>query len=232
MHPVSSVTSTPSASTSSTSTLNTLRELIARRHASPSSASTTESSLLTGLPSIDQVLGGLPHAALTEIVCDSPSCGGHLLLAGLLATTRQARLRVALVDAADAFDPASYATASLEHLVWVRPRTPEEALAAADLLARDANLAWVVLDLRGVPATRLSRLPTQPWYRLQRAVESSGVAGLILSPLPLIPCTRVRLRLRHAHAFTSLHEDQSALLTQLQPEVDRHRSAFGRLAGA
>jgi hypothetical protein len=58
------------------------------------------------------------------------------------------------------------------------------------------------------------------------------VAGLILSPLPLIPCTRVRLRLRHAHAFTSLHEDQSALVTQLQPEVDRHRSAFSRLAGA
>lgn len=222
----------PIVSPASASTLTALRELIARRQASPSGVATAESSLSTGLPGIDQVLGGLPHAALTEIVCDSPSCGGHLVLAGLLATTRQARLRVALVDATDAFDPASYASASLEHLVWVRPRTPEEALAAADLLARDANLAWVVLDLRGVPATRLSRLPAPPWYRLQRAVESSGVAGLVFSPLPLTPCTRVRLRLRHSHALTSLHEEQSVLLTQLQPEVDRHRSAFVRLAGA
>jgi hypothetical protein len=227
MHSAASV-----ASPSSASTLTALRELIARRNASPSSVGNAESSLPTGLPSIDQVLGGLPHAALTEIVCDSPSCGGHLLLSGLLATTRQARLRVALVDAANAFDPASYASTSLEHLIWVRPRTPEEALAATDLLARDANLAWVVLDLRGVPLIRLSRLPSLPWYRLQRAVESSGVAGLILSPLPLIPCSRVRLRLRHSHAFATLHEGQSTLATQLQAEVDRNRSAFVHVAGA
>jgi hypothetical protein len=104
--------------------------------------------------------------------------------------------------------------------------------AATDLLARDANLAWVVLDLRGVSLIRLSRLPSLPWYRLQRAVESSGVAGLILSPLPLIPCSRVRLRLRHSHAFATLHEGQSTLATQLQAEVDRNRSAFVHVAGA
>jgi len=220
------------SSSATTTTVTALRALIAQRHTAPAACSSAESGLPSGLPQLDQTLGGLPPAALTEIVCDAPSCGGHLLLAGLLATTRQARQRIAFVDASDAFDPGSHEPSSLEHLVWVRPHTPEVAFAAADLLARDANLAWVVLELRGVPVHRLSRIPAPSWYRLQRSLESSGVAGLVLSPHPLAPCARVRLRLRQSHRLLSLDEDQSALITQLEPAVERHRSPFARLAGA
>lgn len=219
-------------SSSTTSTVNALRALISDRHAAPSAPSSAESVLSSGLPHLDQTLGGLPPAALTEIVCDVPSCGGHLLLAGLLAATRRARQRIALVDLSDAFDPGSHAPSSLEHLVWVRPRTLEEAFTAADLLARDANLAWMVLELRGLPAHRLSRIPAPSWYRLQRSLESSGVAGLVFSPHPLAPCARVRLRLRQSHRLISLGEDQSALISRLKPAVERHRSPFARLAGA
>lgn len=217
---------------SASTTVTALRALIAQRHAAPSVFSPAESVLPSGLPHLDQTLGGLPPAALTEIVCDAPSCGGHLLLAGLLAATRRSRQRIALLDASDTFDPGSHEPSSLEHLVWVRPRTPEEAFAAADLLARDANLTWLVLELRGIPAHRLGRIPAPSWYRLQRALESSGVAGLVLSPHPLAPCTRVRLRLRQSHRLFSLSEDQSALIPRLKPAVERHRSPFASLAGA
>lgn len=217
---------------SASTTVTALRALIAQRHAAPSVSSPAESVLPSGLPHLDQTLGGLPPAALTEIVCDAPSCGGHLLLAGLLAATRRARHRIVLLDASDAFDPGSHEPSSLEHLVWVRPRTPEEAFAAADLLARDANLTWLVLELRGIPAHRLSRIPAPSWYRLQRALESSGVAGLVLSPHPLAPCARVRLRLRQSHRLFSLGEAQSALIPRLEPAVERHRSPFASLAGA
>lgn len=219
-------------SSSATSTVTALRALIAQRHAVPSTFRSAESVLPSGLPHLDHTLGGLPPAALTEIVCEAPSCGGHLLLAGLLAATRQARQRIAFVDSSDAFDPGSHDPSSLEHLVWVRPRTPEEAFAVADLLARDANLAWVVLELRGVPTHRLSRIPAPSWYRLQRSLESSGVAGLVFSPHPLAPCARVRLRLGQSHHLLSLGEDQPALITRLKPSVERHRSPFARMAGA
>lgn len=214
------------------STVTALRELIAQRRASPTAMASADRALSSGLPHLDRILGGLPPAALTEVVCDVPSCGGHLVLAGLLAATRQARQRIALVDASDAFDPGSHEPSSLEHLVWVRPRTPEEGFAAADLLARDANLTWVVLELRGVPAHRLNRIPAPSWYRLQRALESSGVAGLVLSPHPLAPCARVRLRLRQPHRLLSLGEDQSTLIAGLEPAVERHRPTSVRVAGA
>jgi hypothetical protein len=220
------------SSSATTTTVTALRALIAQRHAAPSASSPADSVLPSGLPQLDRTLGGLPPATLTEIVCDAPSCGGHLVLAGLLAATRQARQRIALVDVSDAFDPGSHEPSSLEHLVWVRPRTPEEGFAAADLLARDANLAWVVLELRGVPAHRLNRIPAPSWYRLQRALESSGVAGLVLSPHPLAPCARVRLRLRQSHCLLSLDEDQSTLIAGLEPAVERHRPTSVRVAGA
>lgn len=108
--------------------LAALRQLLAGRFpsAAPPSAladgSPAGRALPTGLPAIDEVAGGLPRGAVTEIVCAAPSCGGQLLLGQLLAATRLAHARVALVDGHDAFDPASFPIDLLAHLVWVRGR--------------------------------------------------------------------------------------------------------------
>src|SRR5690349_7709519 len=115
--------------------LASLRHLLAERF--PSVSRTMGRVLPTGIASCDKVAGGLPLGAITELVCAAPSSGGQLFTGQLLAATRAERLRVALVDGTDGFDPSSYPTDHLAHLIWVRCRNVAEALQATDLLARD-----------------------------------------------------------------------------------------------
>src|SRR5262245_13699316 len=103
----------------------------------PTAARTVGRTLRTGLAGIDDTTGGLPIAAVTEVVCSAPSCGGHLFLQQLLSVTRRERQRVALIDGTDSFDPASTPEDLLTHLLWVRCSATGVALQAADLLVRD-----------------------------------------------------------------------------------------------
>ncbi|WP_348253281.1 hypothetical protein, partial [Salmonella enterica] len=75
----------------------------------------------------------------------------------------------------------------LAHLVWVRCRSVTEAVAATDLLARDANFGLVLLDLRHAPTRDLRRVPSTAWYRLQRAVEPTDLALVVATPAASVP---------------------------------------------
>jgi hypothetical protein len=205
-----------------TAAASALRQLLAERF--PAAARAVNDALATGLPAIDAAAGGLPRPGLTELVCSAPSCGSQLLLGQLLQATRAHGLRVALVDRDDAFDPGSWPAFALEHLVWVRPRHLEEALAAADLLARDANLGLLVLDLRHTSRGELRRIPATRWYRLQRALEPALVAGLVLTPSPLVPGTHLRLALVESHTLDAQRGLRPELTTALAPELLRQRA--------
>lgn len=61
------------------------------------------------------------------------------MLGSLLASTRSARLRVALIDAGDGFVPANYSPDLLRHLVWVRAHSLAEAISCADVVVRDGS---------------------------------------------------------------------------------------------
>jgi hypothetical protein len=138
--------------------------------------------LPTGVAAIDDVAGGgLPVGGITEVVALAPSAGGQLLISSLLAATRARRMRAALVDALDAFDPQSHEPSLLQHLVWVRCRTLDEAMHAADILVRDANFALVMVDLRGIEWRALRRVPATTWYRLQRALERTDMAMVVFT---------------------------------------------------
>jgi hypothetical protein len=202
-------------------TLAKLRRQLAERF--PSAARVTGRVLRTHIAALDESAGGLPLSAITEIVCAAPSCGGHLLLAQLLAITRASRTRIALVDSTDAFDPASFAADQLAHLLWVRCRATAEALQAADLLARDANLGLVMLDLRRAPAADLRRIPGPQWYRLQRAVEPTDLALVVETPRPSVPSARLRLALEASHDFSALDRERPALVAGLTPALQRQR---------
>jgi hypothetical protein len=165
--------------------LAALRHLLAERFPAPSRP--PGRTLPTGLSALDRLAGGLPLGAITEIVCAAPSCGGHLFVQQLLDVTRQSHLRAALIDSADSFDPASYPGDLLAHLLWIRCPCPALALQAADLLARDANLGLVILDLRHAADSAFRRTPSTFWYRLQRAVESTDLALVIETPRAAIP---------------------------------------------
>lgn len=206
------------------------RELAARF---PSAARPPGRTLTTGIPSIDDAAGGLPLGAVTEIVCSAPSCGSQLLLGQLLAVTRATRTRVGLVDALDTFDPDSFSADLLAHLVWVRcptdtpasaqTTTTTIALQAADLLARDANLGLVVLDLRHAPDADLRRIPGPQWYRFQRAVEPADLAFVVLTPRPSVPSAQLRLVLHTSHGHTAFIHERPTLIAPLSPTLQRQR---------
>jgi hypothetical protein len=201
--------------------LSALRQLLAERF--PQASRPANSLLPTGIPSVDDALGGLPRHALTELVCAGPTTGSHLFLAQLLASTRALPARVALIDAADQFDPQSMSGDHLHHLLWVRCRTASDAMPVADLLAREANLDLVVLDCAPCAQASLRRIPATTWYRLQRAVEQTDLAFLVLSPAALVPSAQLRLQLDHTHPLSSLSIDRPHLAIDLDVSRQRQR---------
>jgi hypothetical protein len=201
--------------------LAALRHLLAERF--PTVPRTAGRVLPTGIPTIDDVTGGLPLSALTEVICAAPSCGGHLLIGQLLAATRATRTRVALIDGTDSFDPGSFDEDLLAHLVWVRCASTSAALNAADLLARDANLGLVVLDLRHAPEADLRRTPSNQWYRLQRAVEPTDLALLVETPRASVPSAQVRFQLNNPHSADALDRARAVLIAELTPTLQRQR---------
>ncbi len=214
--------STPRPPRAGGSSAAALRQLLAERF--PASVRASDDTLATGITPIDEISGGLPRPGLTELVCSAPSCGSQLLLGQLLLVTREQSLRVALVDRHDSFDPGSWPPFLLHHLLWVRPRHSEEALAAADLLARDANLGLVILDLHHAPAPELRRLKSTAWYRLQRAIEPTRLAGLVITPFALVPSARLRLELTKPHPLSVQHQPRPQLTSTLAPEFLRQRT--------
>src|ERR1700687_3221370 len=75
----------------------------------------------SGIPQLDSLPGGLARGCLTEI-CGTASSGRTSVLLFALARATQRGEVCALVDASDAFDPASAAAAGMEmsRLLWVR----------------------------------------------------------------------------------------------------------------
>ena len=113
---------------------------------------------LAGWPALDAAAGdGLPKGGIAELHCVQH--GGALAVAQLLAAAHRRKDRVVLIDGADGFDLASVEPAALTRLLWVRCRSAVEAVKAADLLLRDGNLPFVLLNLRG--CSDAVRLPSQ-----------------------------------------------------------------------
>jgi len=212
------------------STLQSLRQLLAARF--PPAARTRAGGLPTGVPGVDDALGGgLPAGLLTELVSAAPSSGGQLVFAQILAAARAQRRRVALVDGADAFEPAGWDDDGLRHLVWVRCRQLALALPAAEIFVRDGNFGLVALDLRGAGAAERRRVPAAAWYRLQRAAEQGEAAVLVQTTEPTVPAVLHRLILEKSLPLSAQTELRADVLAALAPAVARHAPAREALAG-
>lgn len=188
----------------------------------------------TGLGGVDEALGGgLPRGALTELVFTAPSSGGQLVLLHLLQTARRLHRFLGFVDGSDSFDPQSIEPAGLlRHLLWVRCTTAAAALQAADLIARDSNFALLALDVRGCATRELRRVPPTLWYRLQRVLEPTSTALVVLTPQRLVPSARARLLFERPLPLTCLTMEQAVIGEQLTPAAERVRLAAGWQAAA
>jgi hypothetical protein len=146
--------------------------------------------------------GGLPRGQLSELaafpapgVSRRAACTAGrttLLLQLVAAVTRRGEL-AALVDTCDRFDVASAGEAGidLERLLWIRgdgappDRLVERALKALNLVLQARGFAIAVIDLADMPAMVLRQLPFTTWLRVQRTIEGSDTACVLIVPEPL-----------------------------------------------
>jgi hypothetical protein len=181
--------------------------------------------LSTGVAQVDSVLrGGLVTGTLTEFVSVVPSGGSQLTISSILLATREARQRVALVDAAGTFDLEGFDDDALAHVVWVRCGSLAESWRAADLAARDPNYSVVVLDLRGFPLRQLMRTRDSVWVRLQRAAEQADTAIAVQTESAVVPNASARILFANALADASLMQPRAITLGTIAVELQRSRA--------
>ncbi len=149
--------------------------------------------LATGLLQVDALLrgGGFPRGQLSELHGPASSGRTGLLLAVVARVTRGGAL-AALVDPLDSLDPLSAAAAGIDltRLLWLRgPRDPRDEPSPAALAAASAAVATlagsglfelVAFDVVGA-SRALRTLPATTWLRLQRLVEGTPTALLVLA---------------------------------------------------
>ena len=141
--------------------------------------------VLTGLPAVDVLAGGVPRSSLTEI-SGPPSSGRTALELALLSSLTSNGESCALIDAEDSFDPMSAQAAGvkLERLLWVRCGGLAQALRVADLLLGAGGFSAVIMDLAGIPARWTRRVPLSYWFRFRRAVENTSTVLMLIDEEP------------------------------------------------
>jgi len=181
--------------------------------------------LACGIPAIDELLtGGFPGGRLSEIA-GPLSCGRTSLALALLARATASGAIAAVVDAADAFDPASAAAAGvdLERVLWVRAPRLREALRSAERILAVRGFALVLLDLTLAPL----RIAPAAGPRLARLAAGTGTPLVVLSLTRCLgTAAEVAVELRPTRANFS---ESPVLLEDIEVEVAlvRHRTAPG-----
>jgi recombination protein RecA len=140
----------------------------------------------TGLAQIDQITGGIPLNALTELCGSQMSSSGKTsVLLSLFAQATRREVFCALVDASDSFDPLSAKAAGIDFakFLWVRcgktrQKLPplEQAFKASDILVQSGGFGVIAVDLSGIPEKVTRKIPLTYWFRLSRNVEKHSCA--------------------------------------------------------
>jgi hypothetical protein len=137
--------------------------------------------------------GGLPRGQLSELAGPRSSGRMTLLLQMMAAATARGEI-VALVDTLDRLDVASAAAAGvdLSRLLWVRgqdsapiDRALDRALKALNLVLQAGGFGVVALDLADVPLAAIRQIPFNTWMRVQRVIEGSDTACVLITSEPL-----------------------------------------------
>ena len=174
--------------------------------------------LPTQLPQVDQILGGFPRGAITEI-SGAVSSGRTSLWHTFLASATGQGEYCAIVDTSNTFDPitAEAAGVDLSHLFWVRcGNNPEHALRCADLLVHGGGWGVIVLDLGDIAAATVRRIPLSFWYRFKRAIEPTPAVLVVVEREPYVKaCASLALEMKTARAEWQGSHPRLRLLQQV-----------------
>jgi len=201
-----------------------LRNLLAERFPHPSL--TTATRLISGLPFLDEPIGGgLPRAAITELISSRTSAGSASLIQALVHCAHRDNYFLALIDGRDSFDPCGLDSGCLQHLLWVRCSKASEGVKAADLLLRDGNFSLVIVDLVLNASDELGKIPQTNWYRLQRLVEVLPTACLVLTRYEMVSSAQLKLVLENSWDIQTFETEDA--LSRLRIVVKRSHLLVG-----
>lgn len=162
-----------------------------------------------------------PAGEISEVLAHGSALS--LLLAGLLGNpeTPAPHPELVWIDGADRFDPASFTPAACSRMLWVRCRRAPDMLKAADLLLRDGNVPFILLDAAALPRAELDSLPKSAWWRLKQTAGRNASRLVVLSSFPLVPCAALRLALDARLTLDDLDLPREELLGKLQRQPQR-----------
>jgi hypothetical protein len=205
-----------------------LRALLAERF--PSLPSPPRACLATGIPNLDGAIGGgLQKGGITELISPNLSAGSASFVAAMVHAACRDRYFVALIDGTDSFDPQPVGNTALRHLLWVRCRTTSQAVRSADLLLRDGNFPLVIIDLVLNSATEVRKIQQTSWYRLQRLVEATSSAFVVLTRSNTVSSAQLKIVLENVWNLRTIGQENAH--TFLQVRIQRaHRVSEAQLA--
>jgi hypothetical protein len=202
------------------------------------------SPIPTGIRGVDALLGGgLPRGQISEV--HGPRSSGRTgLVLSLVAACTARRSLVAWVDPADRLAPASAAAAGVDlgRLFWLRgdgrgrrdrglPAALSAVLSAVATLVGSGLFEVVVLDVAAFSCADLGRLPGPTWIRLQRMIEDSPAALVLLAEAHVAHSPRgASLALRASDPRWSGAPGPGRLLRGLQTELQAGRHTAPRAA--
>lgn len=159
--------------------------------------------------------GGLPRGQVSEVAGPSSSGRTSLAWAAMAAATRRGESVALIDTFDRFDPPTAAACGlDLSRLLWVRgqavsktavaidpawlpgvravngpgtfiERVIDRAIKSLNLVVQSGVCTLVVIDLIDVPANALGRLPASTWFRIERAIEGSDTAVLILAAMPV-----------------------------------------------
>jgi|ERR1700730_12364644 RecA/RadA recombinase len=174
----------------------------------------------TGWNWFDSVLGGgLPKGAITQFLVPQISSGSTIVLHEIIDARCRETQPTALVDAKDCFDlPITY-----PHLLWARCTNALQAVKATDLLLRDGNLPFIILDLKPSTARELRKIPAITWYRLQRCAEESRSSLFVITSHPIIASAQITITMTHQLQMRDLSTELVKITNRISLEISRRK---------
>jgi recA bacterial DNA recombination protein len=179
----------------------------------------------SGIAALDSLTGGLPRGCLTEICGPASSGRTSVMLAAIAAATRRGEF-CAILDASDALDPKSAATAGidLDRFLWVRcgedsPQKHQKTEQANAAPGRYRNAAPGALA--GGRASR--RTSNESEHRLDQVLratdlllESGGFGLIVLDLADLPPQSARRIPLTTWFRFRRTVEHKPTILLAIE----------------
>ena len=183
--------------------------------------------------------GGLPRGEVSEVVGPASSGRTSIAWAALAAATERGESVALIDTFDRFDPPTAHACGiELSKLLWVRgqamskttgaidpawlpgvravngpgtfmERVIDRAIKALNLVVQSRVCTLVVIDLIDLPANAVRRLPASTWFRIERAIEGSDTAVLILAAVPVARSVGGRSTALHANVVWRGEHDRT-----------------------